>query len=82
MSEEVSTKDRIAERLAKLKQINEERPCSKCVWHNFKNGYYSCDAAVGSCNFEHSRFTRIGEGVRKVRPKSIERQNKQIESQV
>ena len=75
-----SAKDRISEKLARLKEINRERPCSECIWHNAKNGYYSCDAAIGSCNFEHNRFTRVGTGVRKVRPKSIEIKNKSKET--
>lgn len=65
-SPQLTKKEMIAEKIAKLKVINEERPCSECVWHNAKNGYYSCDAAIGSCNFEHNRFTRASKDSRKV----------------
>lgn len=61
-SPQITKKEMIAAKLAKLKAINEERPCSECFWHNAKNGYYSCDATIGSCNFEHSRFTRASKG--------------------
>lgn len=53
----MTSRDYIYERIRQLEKINRERPCSKCIWHRHKNGYFKCDAAVGACNFNHDNFT-------------------------
>lgn len=54
-------KERIAEKMKKLEEINRERPCSECIWHNSKSIYTTCNASVGSCNFNHDNFKRRSE---------------------
>ena len=55
----MTKQDLIDEKLKKLKQINEERPCSECKWRHFKSGYLTCGASKGSCDFNHSNFKRM-----------------------
>lgn len=51
---EPGAKERIEERLKKVPEINENRPCKKCVYHS-PASLISCRSNV-SCNFNHDKF--------------------------
>ena len=51
-------KERIAEKLKKLPEINKLRPCKKCVYSTYGTATIIGNTC-GSCNFNHDRFTPI-----------------------
>ncbi len=51
-------RERIEERLKDIPRINQERPCSKCLfWDNGK--LIKCSRPIDYCDFEHSGFKEI-----------------------
>ena len=51
---EPGSNERRQQRLEKLKEINEKRPCKKCVFYN--PSYMSSCRCSYSCNFNHDYF--------------------------
>jgi len=51
-------KERIEKKLKDLKEINEKRPCKKCVYRS-NNSLMTCKLVSGGCDFYHSKFEPI-----------------------